>query len=109
MNRLETLSEFVHEEMWSKWAKILLDEEHGISDERRKRWEECFIPYNQLSEDMKDLDRGFAKRILNIIDPVKEPTYRSVLVRDCEELGLKHNWCHQHQMPRYCSVCGKED
>jgi hypothetical protein len=35
--------------------------------------------------------------------PVKE------VKKDCEELGLAHNWCNQHEMPRYCSVCGKED
>jgi hypothetical protein len=31
------------------------------------------------------------------------------VVVDCELLGLKHNWCHQHQLPRYCSICNKED
>lgn len=70
---IEKLSEFVHEEMWGKWAKKLLEEESNISDERRKRWEECFVPYNELSEEMKDLDRGFAKRIIDLLEiPTQE-------------------------------------
>ena len=70
---IEKISEFVHEEMWCKWAKIMLEEEPNISEERRKRWEECFVPYDGLTEDMKDLDRGFAKRIVEMLEiPTKE-------------------------------------
>ena len=70
---IEKISEFVHEEMLVKWAKIMLDEEPNVSEERRKRWEECFVPYNELSEEMKDLDRGFAKRIVDLLEiPTQE-------------------------------------
>jgi hypothetical protein len=32
-----------------------------------------------------------------------------ITVQDCEKLGLKHNWCNQFEMPRYCSICNKEE
>jgi len=39
----------------------------NISKERIKRWEkECFLPYDELSEKMKELDRKVARKILNI-------------------------------------------
>jgi hypothetical protein len=67
-DKLEQLSEYIHEEMWTKWAKIMLDQEPNISEERRKRWnEECFIPYNELTEEMKEIDRIFARKILAIM------------------------------------------
>lgn len=68
LDRLEVLAEFVHSEMWEKWAKEIINTEPNISEERRERWRGCFVPYNELSEEMKDLDRGFAKRILGILD-----------------------------------------
>lgn len=67
-SKLEVLAEFVHAEMWEKWAKEVINTEPNISEERRERWEGCFVPYSELSEGMKDLDRGFAKRILDILD-----------------------------------------
>ncbi len=66
--QLESVSEVIHDKLWTPWAKILLDTEN-ISDERRKRWEnECFKPYNELSEEMKDLDRKFALLLFDVIE-----------------------------------------
>lgn len=67
-DRLEALSEFVHSEMWEKWAKEILSSEPVISEERQERWESCFVPYEQLTEEMKELDRDFARRILSLLD-----------------------------------------
>ncbi len=106
---LEEVAKYVHEEMWVKWAKIMLDAEPNISTERRERWEECFIPYEDLRDEVKELDRQFARKIIEITNPVKKPTFYSniVFVQDCEELGKKHNWCNQFEAPSYCSVCNK--
>ncbi len=68
---IEEISKYVHEEMWVKWAQTILETEPNISIERRERWEECFIPYEELSEEMKDLDRQFARKIYEIVNPVK--------------------------------------
>lgn len=67
-DKLEKLSEYIHEEMWTKWAKIMIEQEPNISEERKKRWnEECFIPYNELTEEMKDIDRIFARKIISLM------------------------------------------
>lgn len=72
---LEKIARFVHHEMWVKWAKIMIETEPKISDDRKKRWEECFIDYDLLSEPMKDLDRKFAKEILTIHDSSVKDRY----------------------------------
>lgn len=63
----EKIAELIHEE-WMIWAKILIKSEPTLSKERVQRWEEeCFKPYSELSEEMKDLDRMFADKFLQII------------------------------------------
>lgn len=65
-DKIEQASEIIHE-LWMGWAKEMLDKEPHISDERRDRWtKECFIPYSELSEDMKELDRRFARKFQNL-------------------------------------------
>ena len=65
---VEKVSSEVHA-MWMSWAKNLIEEEKNLSKERVRRWnEECFLPYEDLSEEMKELDRKFAKRILKKIE-----------------------------------------
>lgn len=63
---IEEISSIIHD-LWMGWAKILLESEPWITKERKERWESCFVPYEQLSEEMKDLDRKFAKIILECI------------------------------------------
>lgn len=66
-NLKEKISEVIHDKLWSPWAKILLNEEN-LSFERSKRWsEQCLIHYDDLTEEMKDLDRKFADEILPTI------------------------------------------
>lgn len=64
---VEAVSEEIHK-MWMTWAKNIVATEKTISLQRLKRWqEECFMPYSELSEEMKDLDRAFAFKILERI------------------------------------------
>ncbi|MGC4040848.1 MAG: RyR domain-containing protein [Flavobacterium sp.] len=64
---LEKIAEKIHDH-WMIWAKELLEKEENISPKRRTRWEkECFKNYEDLTEPMKELDRKFAKDILNLI------------------------------------------
>ena len=56
---LEKVSSLVHEE-WMAWAKDILKTEK-ISPGRTKHWEEeCFKPYEELTEEMKEYDREWA-------------------------------------------------
>jgi len=52
------------------WAKSIIKTEN-ISKERVKRWKTLFIKYKNLSEEMKNLDREWAKRVLKILKDSK--------------------------------------
>lgn len=63
---LEKLASLEHDQ-WFCWAKDIIKSE-SISEERAKRWkEECFKPYEELSEEMKEYDREWARKVLNIV------------------------------------------
>ena len=62
---LERLAELEHEQ-WVHWSKALAMQEN-ISEERRKRWEQYWVPYSDLPEDVKESDRRWARRILEIV------------------------------------------
>ena len=50
------------------WAKDILKTE-DITEERKKRWEEdSFKPYENLTEEQKDMDREWAKKVLKVIE-----------------------------------------
>ena len=61
---LEKLSELEHDQ-WMEWAKNILESEK-INDERAERWKKLFIPYADLSEEDKEKDREWARKVLNI-------------------------------------------
>lgn len=64
---VEKISSEIHL-MWMTWAKEVLKKEKDISKERVNRWEQkCFLSYGELTEEMKELDRKFARRIVKII------------------------------------------
>ena len=61
---IDQLAERIHSKLWMPWAKTLLKSEN-ISKGRADRWyNECFKPYNELTEDMKQLDRDMVYKIL---------------------------------------------
>lgn len=50
---------------WRKWAMTLLQQEPGISAERRERWIKLAnTPWDELSEDWKEHDRQWARHVL---------------------------------------------
>ena len=50
------------------WAKDIMEKE-TLSEERVKRWnDECFMPYDKLSEEMKEFDREWARKVLECIN-----------------------------------------
>ncbi len=65
MTLRERLAELEHEQ-WMAWAKSLMRTEK-IDPDRRFRWESLFIPYEDLSEAQKDLDREWADKVLAIV------------------------------------------
>ena len=73
---IETLADVFHE-AWMKWATAVKPE---VKPERSARWDEYMVPYDQLEEGVKDLDREWAIEALDAIEadlgpaggPVKE-------------------------------------
>lgn len=66
----EQSAELIHKE-WEMWAKTIVRSEPNISEERKQRWiSECFKPYNELSEEMKDLDRIFADKFISLANAI---------------------------------------
>lgn len=60
---IEKIAELEHQQ-WIAWSKAVADE---VSEERRARWQKYWIPYAELSEDVKEHDRKWARRILEVI------------------------------------------
>jgi hypothetical protein len=60
---IEALAEVEHKQ-WMLWAKEVFNE---VSPERQKRWESYFIEYKNLPEEVKEQDRVFARKALEII------------------------------------------
>jgi len=60
----ERLARLEHER-WMRWSKSVAQE---VSAKRRKRWEEYWAPYEELSESVKDKDRYWVDRILEILE-----------------------------------------
>ncbi len=59
---LETLAEIEHQQ-WMNWAKHLIQTEK-LSQETIERWKSYFIPYQELPEAIKELDRNYAKKVI---------------------------------------------
>ena len=57
---LERLAEVEHEQ-WLAWSRSVAPE---VNLERRQRWEACWVPYSQLPEEVKELDRVWARKVL---------------------------------------------
>lgn len=57
---IERLAEIEHRQ-WMQWAKTLMEKEPGISQERKDRWNNLMVPYEQLPEEWKEFDREWAR------------------------------------------------
>ena len=67
---IESLAELEHEQ-WMKWADTIMQTEK-ISDARFARWASCMIPYADLTEEMKEFDREWARKALAILRKAQE-------------------------------------
>ena len=65
-NALEYLASLEHEQ-WMQWAKTLMLEE-AITIERKERWWSCMKPYAELTEEQKEHDRVWARKVLAILN-----------------------------------------
>lgn len=86
----EKLAELSHKQ-WLSWAGAIRDTEN-ISKERLDRWEsQCFKPYSELSEAMKDEDRILADKVLKILNSELAKRDKEILEK-IEKAFIKVGW-----------------
>lgn len=66
----ENLARLAHR-LWTHWSQHIAEEE-DISQDRYERWEKLWVPFDDLSEEMKDKDRELVERFLD-----EKPDYRN--------------------------------
>jgi hypothetical protein len=69
-NLLEDLAKLEHQQ-WKKWAQHAI-EQGSVPDHVKSRWSQYFVPYSNLDEDIKELDREYARKILDIFEKYKK-------------------------------------
>ncbi len=52
-------------EQWVAWARTLMTE--LISETRKQRWQKYMVPYDKLPEAVKEHDRVWARKVLELI------------------------------------------
>ena len=57
---VERVAEVEHAQ-WVTWSKAVA---HEVSPERRARWAKYWIPYKDLPEEIKELDRAWARKAI---------------------------------------------
>ena len=60
---IERLSAIEHEQ-WVEWSQSIANSEM-ISDDRLTRWEKLWRDYSSLTEEEKDQDRKYAKKVID--------------------------------------------
>lgn len=63
---IEALAAVEHAQ-WSSWARAIMDEE-DLSADRVARWEGLLCPYEELPEEMRSHDRGWAREALEELE-----------------------------------------
>lgn len=66
----ESLSDLEHEQ-WMYWSKSIASKEK-ISPEKLTSWKKDWIPYSELSEEVKEHDRKWARKVIRIIGQIIE-------------------------------------
>ena len=61
---IEKLAKLEHDQ-WIEWAKNISSKEN-LSSERLARWKKLYVPYEELSEEMKEEDRKWARKVFEI-------------------------------------------
>ena len=74
-SKLDRISSEIHD-AWVEWTKHI---QRRVKPVWRERWKELWVDYDELSEEEKEKDRVFARRIQRV---VKQS-------RDAYELGLE--------------------
>lgn len=61
---VEALAALEHEQ-WMHWARSVMAE---VAPGRRQRWHGYLVPYEDLEEPVKELDRHWARRVVEVLE-----------------------------------------
>jgi hypothetical protein len=70
--QLEELADLEHRQ-WMHWSKYVA-ENYDIPEKLEQKWIENWKPYDELSEEMKEKDRNWARKAMKIIGILNKPT-----------------------------------
>jgi len=62
---LEQLAKLEHDQ-WMAWAKSLMETE-DLSEDRVERWKTMMVPYEELSDEIQEYDREYARKVLDVL------------------------------------------
>ena len=62
---IERLASLIHDE-WISWSKTLAEKKE-VTPEKAKAWEKYWVPYGELSEGVKDMDREWAYKVADAL------------------------------------------
>ena len=65
-NLIEDLADLEHRQ-WIEWSKVIAGADEKISEDRLDKWASLWIPYKKLSEEQKEKDRVWARKVLDIL------------------------------------------
>ncbi len=60
---IEALAELEHKQ-WQHWSKTAA---HAVPHELRAKWERSWRPYAELSDELKECDRVWARRVISLL------------------------------------------
>lgn len=99
-NLLEILSELEHEQ-WMRWSRTIVEKEK-LSATRILKWKKLWVPYSKLSEEDKEQDRVWARKVLGAMG-----------IRHCRKCGCTEEFACEGGCswiaPDLCSACVKGD
>lgn len=84
---IEKLAELEHDQ-WMIWSKNMARFEKGISQERLKRWESDWLPYSRLPELVKEEDRVWARKTLEILEEHFSDVRTPVVIGSLQMYGV---------------------
>ena len=66
---VEKLADLEHEQ-WMKWSDDISKKEK-LTEERYWRWRRLWVPYEELTEEQKDQDRVWARKVLQLFEELR--------------------------------------
>lgn len=66
MDLIEKLAALEHEQ-WVEWSKSIVQSEKRLSFARIERWKKLWKPYSELTEEEKEQDRIYARKVLKLL------------------------------------------